>query len=306
MRYVVTGAAGFIGSHLLQALLDRGHDAVGWDAFTDYYDRKLKEENAAGLPVERIDLAQDDLPDLGGVDGVFHLAGQPGVSSFGEVFPVYVRQNVLATQRLLEAAAGSGARVLLASSSSIYGDAESYPTPEDTRPRPISPYGITKLACEQLLSAYGKEFGLDAVVVRYFTIYGPRQRPDMALAKMISCLVDGRPFELHGDGTQSRSFTYVADAVEGTIVTLERADAGTVLNVGGGEEVSMLEAIETLAEVSGRRLEIVRGPRRKGDQARTLADTARILAVTGWEPTTPFAEGLEAQWRWAADRVAAR
>jgi UDP-glucuronate 4-epimerase len=306
MRYVVTGAAGFIGSHLLRELLDRGHDAVGWDAFTDYYDPALKEENAAGLPIERIDLAQDELPGLRGVDGVFHLAGQPGVSSFGGVFPAYVRHNVLASQRLFEAAAAARARTLLASSSSIYGDAVAYPTPEDTAPRPLSPYGITKLACEHLAAAYRKEFGLDAVVVRYFTIYGPRQRPDMALSKMISCVVDGRPFELHGGGVQSRSFTYVDDAVQATILALERGSADAVLNVGGGEEVSMLEAIEALEAVSGRRLELVPAGRREGDQARTSADTSRIRGTTGWEPRTRFADGLEAQWRWAADRVAAR
>jgi UDP-glucuronate 4-epimerase len=305
MRYVVTGAAGFIGSHLLRALLERGHDAIGWDALTDYYDPALKQENVAGLPVERLDLESDAL-DLDGVDGVFHLGGQPGVSSFGDVFPLYVRRNVLASQRVFEACTAAGARVLLASSSSIYGDAEAYPTQEDTRPRPLSPYGITKLACEQLAVAYGKEFELDSVVVRYFTIYGPRQRPDMALAKMIACAVDERPFQLYGDGTQSRSFTYVDDAVEATILAMERGFAGAVLNVGGGEEVSMLEAIEALREISERPLEIVRAPRREGDQTRTAADTSRIRALTGWEPRTPFREGLEAQWRWAADRVAAR
>jgi UDP-glucuronate 4-epimerase len=305
MRYVVTGAAGFIGSHLLRALLDRGHDAVGWDAFTDYYDPALKEENAEGLPVERVDLETDEL-DVDGVDGVYHIAGQPGVSSFGEVFPLYVRRNVLASQRLFEAAAAAGARTVFASSSSIYGDAEAYPTAEETRPRPISPYGITKLACEHLAAAYGKEFGLEGLVVRYFTIYGPRQRPDMALAKMIACLAEGRPFELHGEGTQSRSFTYVEDAVEATILAMERASTGSVLNVGGGEEVSMLEAIATLAEVSGRPLELVPASRRRGDQTRTAADTTRIRGETGWEPRTRFADGLAAQWRWAADRVAAR
>ncbi|MGH3078348.1 MAG: NAD-dependent epimerase/dehydratase family protein, partial [Gaiellaceae bacterium] len=206
MRYVVTGAAGFIGSHLLRALLERGHDATGWDAFTDYYDPALKEENARGLPVERLDLV-DGVLDLEGVDGVFHLAGQPGVRSFGSVFPTYVRQNVLASQRLFEAAVAAGARTVLASSSSIYGDAASFPTPEDTVARPLSPYGITKLACEHLISAYAREFGLGAVTLRYFTIYGPRQRPDMALARMVACVAEGRPFELFGDGTQSRSFT---------------------------------------------------------------------------------------------------
>jgi UDP-glucuronate 4-epimerase len=304
MRYLVTGAAGFIGSQLLRALLERGHDATGWDAFTDYYDPALKEENAAGLPVERVDLAEDPL-ELDGLDGVFHLAGQPGVASFGGVFPVHVRQNLLASQRLFEAAAAAGVRTVFASSSSIYGDAEAYPTSEETRPRPISPYGITKLAAEHLGGAYAREFGLDHVVVRYFTIYGPRQRPDMALAKIVACLVEGRPFELHGDGTQSRSFTFVEDAVEATILSMEHGAAGDVFNVGGGDEASMLDAIDTLESVSGRTLELLPGPRRQGDQARTLADTSRIRERTGWEPRTPFAQGLEAQWRWAADRVAA-
>jgi UDP-glucuronate 4-epimerase len=305
MRYVVTGAAGFIGSHLLAALLEQGHEAVGWDAYTDYYDPSLKEDNARGLPVERLDLVEDEL-DLSGVEGVFHLAGQPGVSSFGDVFPLYVRRNVVASQRLFEAVAKAGARLVFASSSSVYGDAESYPTPEDTRPRPISPYGITKLACEHLLAAYARELGLEGIALRYFTIYGPRQRPDMALSKMIACLVEQRPFELHGDGSQSRSFTYVDDTVDATILAMERAQPGAVLNVGGGAEVSMRDVIETLESVSGRQLEIVRGPRRLGDQTRTAANTKRIGEQTGWAARTRFVDGLEAQWRWAADRVAAR
>jgi len=304
MRYVVTGAAGFIGSHLLRALLDRGHDAVGWDAFTDYYDSALKEENARGLPVERADLVEDAL-DLAGVDGLFHLAGQPGVRSFGGVFPVYVRQNVLASQRLFEEAAAARVRTVFASSSSIYGDAEAYPTPEEIVPRPLSPYGITKLACEHLAAAYAGEFGLECVVLRYFTIYGPRQRPDMALARMISCLAAGDPFELFGDGAQSRSFTFVDDAVEATIAAMERGSAGSTYNVGGGEEVTMLEALEALGRIAGRRLELVRSPRREGDALRTAADTTRIAADLGWQPVTRFEEGLAAQWRWAADRVAA-
>ena len=306
MRYLVTGAAGFIGSQLLRTLLERGHDAVGWDAFTDYYDPALKEENARDLPVSRLDIAEDEL-DLMGYEGVFHLAGQPGVASFGDVFPVYVRQNVLASRRLFEEAAAAGTRVVFASSSSIYGDAASFPTPEDTMPRPLSPYGITKLACEHLARAYALEFGLDVAVVRYFTIFGPRQRPDMAFTKMVSCLAEGRPFALHGDGLQSRSFTYVDDAVEATIAVMERAPSGAVYNVGGGSEVSMLEAIEALGRVSGRRLEIVHGaPRREGDAARTAADTTRIRSDLGWVPETDFEEGLAAQWHWAAARVAAQ
>jgi UDP-glucuronate 4-epimerase len=305
MRYLVTGAAGFIGSQLLRTLLERGHDVVGWDAFTDYYDPALKEENARDLPVSRVDLAEDELG-LDGLDGVFHLAGQPGVASFGRVFPVYVRQNVLASQRLFEAATAANVRLVLASSSSIYGDAAAYPTPEDTIPRPLAPYGITKLACEHLAGAYGSEFGLDVVTVRYFTIYGPRQRPDMAFTKMVSCLVEGRPFELYGDGSQSRSFTYVDDAVDATIAAMERAAAGSTFNVGGGSEVSMLEAIEALGRIAGRSLDVVRFPRREGDAARTASDTTRIRTELGWTPRTPFEAGLEAQWRWAADRVASR
>jgi nucleoside-diphosphate-sugar epimerase len=304
MRYLVTGAAGFIGSQLLRTLIERGHEATGWDAYTDYYDPALKAENAAGLPVERLDIGEDAL-DLDGLDGVFHLAGQPGVASFGGVFPVYVRQNVIAGQRLFEAAANAGVRVVLASSSSVYGDAAAYPTPEDAVPAPLSPYGITKLACEHLVRAYASEFGLDAVIVRYFTIYGPRQRPDMAFTKMVSCIVEGRPFELYGDGAQSRSFTFVDDAVEATIAAMERGASGSTLNVGGGTEVSMLEAIEVLSRIAKRRLEVVRMPRREGDAVRTAADTTRIRAALGWEPTTPFEDGLAAQFRWAADRVAA-
>jgi nucleoside-diphosphate-sugar epimerase len=221
------------------------------------------------------------------------------------VFPLYVRRNVLASQRLFEAAVGAGAKTVFASSSSIYGDAASYPTPEDTVPRPLSPYGITKLASEHLAQAYRQEFGLDVVTLRYFTIYGPRQRPDMAFARVISALAESRPFELLGDGTQSRSFTYVDDTVEATIEAMERGSTGSTFNVGGGAEVSMLQAIEALGRIAGRRLEIVRSPRREGDQARTAADTTRIRDEIGWEARTTLEEGLAAQWRWAADRVAA-
>jgi UDP-glucuronate 4-epimerase len=304
VRYVVTGAAGFIGSHLVQALTAQGHDVVGVDCFTDYYDPVLKEENAAGLDVARFDLADQEL-DLDGVDGVFHLAGQPGVRSFGDVFEEYVRRNLLATRRVFETAAAAGVRVVFASSSSIYGEAERYPTPEETEPRPISPYGITKLGCEQLAHAYGKEFGLDAVVLRYFTFYGPRQRPDMALARIVDALARGAAFELYGDGLQSRSFTYVADGVTATIAAMQRAPAGAVYNVGGGEEATMRDAIATLEAISGRSLDIVERPAAAGDARRTSADATRIERDLGWRATTALADGLRAQWEWASVRVAA-
>jgi UDP-glucuronate 4-epimerase len=304
MKYVVTGAAGFIGSQLAEKLLEGGHDVVAVDCFTDYYDPALKEENAAGLDVVRLDLADEDL-DLEGVDGVFHLAGQPGVRSFGDVFEEYVRRNLLASRRVFEAAASADVRVVFASSSSIYGDAERYPTPEETEPRPISPYGITKLGCEQLAHAYAQGFGLDAVVLRYFTFYGPRQRPDMALARIVDALARGSSFELYGDGLQSRSFTYVADGVEATIAAMERASAGSVYNVGGGEEATMREAIATLERVSGRSLDLVESPSAAGDVRRTSADATRIGRDLGWQATTSLEDGLRAQWEWASVRVAA-
>jgi UDP-glucuronate 4-epimerase len=304
MRYVVTGAAGFIGSQLAESLLEAGHEVVAVDCFTDYYDPALKEENAAGLDVIRVDLAEEDL-DLEAVDGVFHLAGQPGVRSFGDVFEEYVRRNLLASRRVFEAAASAGVRVVFASSSSIYGDAERYPTPEETEPRPISPYGITKLGCEQLAHAYAQGFGLDAVVLRYFTFYGPRQRPDMALARIVDALARGSSFELYGDGLQSRSFTYVADGVDATIRAMERARAGSVYNVGGGEEATMREAIATLERVSGRTLDLVESPSAAGDVRRTSADAIRIGRDLGWRATTSLEVGLRAQWEWASVRVAA-
>jgi len=304
MNYLVTGAAGFIGSHLAEALVAQSHEVVCVDCFTDYYDPALKEENAAGLDVARFDLAEQDL-ELDGIDGVFHLAGQPGVRSFGDVFEDYVRRNLLASRRVFETAAAAGVRVVFASSSSIYGDAERYPTPEETEPRPISPYGITKLGCEQLAYAYGKEFGLDAVLLRYFTFYGPRQRPDMALARIVDALARGAAFELYGDGLQSRSFTYVADGVAATIEAMQRAPAGAVYNVGGGQEATVREAIATLEAVSGRSLHVVERPAAAGDVRRTSADAMRIERDLRWRATTPLEDGLRAQWEWASVRVAA-
>jgi UDP-glucuronate 4-epimerase len=305
VRYLVTGAAGFIGSHLAEVLQEQGHEVVGVDCFTDYYDTALKEENAAALDVLRLDLSDEDLP-LDGVDGVFHLAGQPGVRSFGDVFDDYVRGNLVATRRVFEAAAHAGVRVVFASSSSVYGDAETYPTPEEIEPRPISPYGITKAGCEQLARAYARAYGLDVVVLRYFTFYGPRQRPDMAFARIVDALANRSGFELYGDGLQSRAFTFVADGAEATIVAMERAPAGAVYNVGGGAEATMRQAIATLELVSGRTLELVERPAAKGDVRRTAPDTSRIERELGWRATAALEDGLRSQWEWASTRVATR
>jgi UDP-glucuronate 4-epimerase len=305
MRWLVTGAAGFIGSHLGEALVRRGDQVVGVDSFTDYYDPVEKERNAVDLEVLRIDLADHSL-DLDGIDGIFHLAGQPGVRSFGDAFPLYLRRNVLATQRVFESAAEAGVRVVFASSSSVYGEAERYPTPEDAQPEPISPYGITKLACEQLARAYSASFGLDAVSLRYFTVYGPRQRPDMFFRRVCHALAAGGTIELYGTGEQSRSFTEVADVVAATVAAMDRAPAGALYNVGGGDEASLLEAIALFEQLSGRTLEVVHVDRARGDVRRTKADVGRIREALGWEPREALADGLARMWAWASARVAAR
>jgi UDP-glucuronate 4-epimerase len=308
VRYVVTGAAGFIGSHLAEVLLAGGHDVLGFDSFNDYYDPALKEENARGLDVARADLAEDPLEELfAGADGVFHLAGQPGVrASFGGGFADYLSRNVLASQRVFETAAALGQRVVFASSSSVYGDAERFPTPEETELHPISPYGITKAACEHLARAYAQRDRLDAVVLRYFNVYGPRQRPDTAFARIVDALAEGSTFELYGDGSISRGFTFVDDVVAATVAGMDRGRAGAVYNVGGGSEVTMSEAIALLERISGRRLEVSRRARAAGDPRRTSADTTRARAELDWRPRVELEQGLHAQWEWASARVAAR
>jgi nucleoside-diphosphate-sugar epimerase len=307
VRYVVTGAAGFIGSHLAEALLDEGHDVVAIDAFTDYYDPARKRENARDLDVIEEDLVEADVDSLlDGADGVFHLAGQPGVrASFGPGFEDYVSRNVHASGRLFEAAARHGVRVAFASSSSIYGDAESYPTREDATPRPISPYGVTKLCVEHLAYAHARTTGLDFVGMRYFTVYGPRQRPDMAFTPLLEALWSGEPFRLFGDGTASRSFTFVRDAVSGTIAALERGVPGALYNVGGGEEASMTEAISLAERIAGHELLVERHGVAAGDVRRTRADVTKAERELGWGPTTTLEDGLRAQWEWVAGRVAA-
>jgi UDP-glucuronate 4-epimerase len=302
MRYLVTGAAGFIGSHLAEALTAAGHEVTGIDCFTDYYDVELKEENARGLEILRLDLAEDEL-DFGGYDAVFHLAGQPGVRSFGNVFPLYLRRNVLASQRVFEASARDRVRVVFASSSSVYGIAERFPTPEQTTPQPISPYGITKLACEHLAAAYGREFDLEYVVLRYFNAFGPRQRPDMAFTRIVNALAAGAAFEVFGDGDQSRGWTYVDDIVAATIAAGERGEG--IYNIGGAVEASLNETVALLERLSGRMLEVTHRPAVAGDQRRTSADTTRVRRELGWSPSVSLEDGLRAQWEWASTRVAA-
>jgi UDP-glucuronate 4-epimerase len=300
MRYIVTGAAGFIGSHLAQRLLDDGHEVLGLDRFSDYYDPAIKQENARGLNILDLDLAKDKV-DFENFDGVFHLAARPGVRSFGSVFQDYLRDNLLASQRVFEAAAERKIRVVAASSSSIYGDAKLYPTPEHAEPRPLSPYGITKLAMEHLARAYKGNFGLDIIILRYFNAFGPRQRPDMAFTRMALALAHGTSFELYGDGNQTRTWTYVKDVVRATIMAMERG-CGTY-NVGGGVEASMRESIASLERISGRRLRVKHCAAVPGDQQRTCADTTRIRTELGWAPEVSLETGLAAQWQWVYSMV---
>jgi nucleoside-diphosphate-sugar epimerase len=313
--YVVTGCAGFIGSHLTEALLDRGDSVVGIDAFSDYYPRELKEANVDSFREdERFRLVEADLSSaplgdlIGGVEveGVFHLAAQPGVrGSWGETFSVNARENINATQRLFEAASASGTRVVWASTSSIYGNAEGFPTREDARPQPISPYGVTKLSCESLAAAYANSFGLDQVAMRFFTVYGPRQRPDMAFTRVIRALASGRPFHVFGSGEQSRDVTYVADAVSAMIAAMEDAPAGRVYNVGGGSEASLNHVIALCEEFSGRRLNRIQEEVAAGDVKRTSADTTHIRTELGWSPETSLEDGLLAHLAWGGLGTAA-
>jgi UDP-glucuronate 4-epimerase len=302
-RYLVTGCAGFIGSHLVEALLDRRDHVLGIDSFSDYYPRRSKERNLIGVR-ERpgFELVEDDLAEaalanlVGSVDGVFHLAAQPGVrGSWGETFALYARDNVIATQRIFEAATQTGRRVAWASSSSVYGDAESYPTSEDVRPRPISPYGVTKLSCEYLAGAYAATRNLDAVALRYFTVYGPRQRPDMAFSRIVAALAEGAAFHVFGTGEQTRDVTYVADAVAATLAAMERAPAGAVYNIGGGSETTLLDVISVSERLSGRQLELRFEPVSPGDVRRTSADNSAARTDLGWEPQVALEDGLRAQ-----------
>lgn len=305
---VVTGAAGFIGSHLCERLIALGQEVVGIDSFTDYYERSRKEENLAvlkassGFTFKELDLVDADLrPVLRGAGTVYHLAGQPGVRpSWGEQFDRYVRDNIIATQRLLEALKEMPIdRLVFAGSSSVYGDAEMFPTKESALPRPVSPYGVTKLAAEHLALLYARNFGLPVVSVRYFTVYGPRQRPDMAFHRFCRAMLAGEPITVYGDGHQSRDFTFVSDAVEANVRAWKRAAPQGVYNVGGGSQVEVLEAISLLEKSLGRKARVNLEPRPAGDPLRTRADATRLATDLGYATKVGIADGLAAQADWA-------
>lgn len=307
MRVVVTGAAGFIGSHLTDRLLAEGHEVTGIDAFVDYYPRPVKEENLRGARAarERFTLVEGALQDLALeplLEGalVYHLAAQAGVrASWGVEFDRYTGHNVLATQRLLEAAVRAGVpRLVYASSSSVYGDCESLPLREDSPCRPVSPYGVTKLAAEHLCRLYARNMALPVVSLRYFTVYGPRQRPDMAFHRFLKAAREGRPLTVYGDGAQTRDFTYVDDILAATRAAAESGRPGMAYNVGGGERVSIADVLRLVEDVTGRRLEIRREEEQKGDMRDTFADTAAARRDLGFRPTVPLREGLAREWQW--------
>jgi len=307
MKCLVTGAAGFIGSHLCERLLTLGREVVAVDSFTDYYPRALKEANAAVLRASakcrflEADLLDCDLAKLlCDVEVVFHQAAQAGVrASWGKEFDVYVASNILATQRLLEAVKGTSVqRIVYASSSSVYGDVDTMPITEDVLPRPISPYGVTKLAGEQLCQLYWVNYGVPVVSLRYFTVYGPRQRPDMAIHKFIRAMLKDEPIVVYGDGEQTRDFTFVSDVVDANLAAAQAQAVGEVMNIAGGSLISVNELIRTLEEILGKRAKVEYVSQAKGDVRHTLASITRARGLLGYEPRVPLEEGLRQEVDW--------
>lgn len=308
MRALVTGAAGFIGSSLVDALAGRGDDVRAVDAFTDYYAERRKRQNlVAALSTGRVELVEADLRTadvsalLADVDVVFHQAGQPGVrASWAAGFADYVGHNVLATQRLLEAAREAPlSRFIYASSSSVYGRAIRYPTTESDVPAPDSPYGVTKLAGEHLVTLYARNFGVPTVALRYFTVYGPRQRPDMAIHRLIEAGRAGTPFPLYGDGGHVRDFTFVGDVVRANLLASSSAVApGSVLNVAGGGSVEMRDLIAQVGELLGSPVRVDRLPAQPGDVLQTGGDITAASGTLDWKPETTLSDGLARQVAW--------
>ena len=307
MNALVTGAAGFIGSHLVSALLDEGAAVTGVDAYTDYYSRSIKEAN---LDVNRnrpgFRFVEGRLQDLDlssllqDATHVFHLAAQAGVRrSWGRDFRVYTDNNVDASQQLLEACVGRPLqRFVYASSSSVYGDRAAIPMREDALPQPVSPYGVTKLAAEQLCYLYFVNHAVPTVSVRYFTVYGPRQRPDMAFHRFLRAAINGEPIVLYGDGEQTRDFTFVADAVAATIAAANVGVPGRTYNIGGGSRVTVNQVLEIVQRVVGRRVIVRREPVQKGDMRDTYADTTMARQDLGFKPAVSLEQGLESEYRW--------
>lgn len=305
---MVTGAAGFIGSHLVDLLLESGMEVVGIDCLNENYRGAEKIANLRSafsheaFSLETIDLSVDEIDEaIEGADLIFHLAGEPGVRpSWGDNFGRYSRNNVLATQRLLDSATRStSATFVYASSSSIYGDAEVFPTPEDTPPKPISPYGSTKLAGEHLCGVYERSRDLDLRIVRFFTVFGPRQRPDMAFNIFCNKALDGKQITVFGDGRQTRDFTYVADAARATL------EAGLVVdpehrlfNVGGGMRVTLVNVIEAIGHAAGGPIDVNFTSEQVGDVRDTLAEVSRAKDLLGFTPRTSLLEGISAELEW--------
>jgi nucleoside-diphosphate-sugar epimerase len=307
MKALVTGGAGFIGSHLSERLLGQGAEVVAIDCFTDYYPRAIKERNLSSLcGRDRYRFIESSIADanlaalLEGVTHVFHLAAQAGVrKSWGRDFQIYTQLNVDATQTLLEACVGRPIeRFVYASSSSVYGDDGPLPMKEDALPQPVSPYGVTKLAAEHLCQLYFVNHGVRTVSLRYFTVYGPRQRPDMGFNRFFSAVLDGRPVLQYGDGLQTRDFTFVADAVTATAAAAVQGTPGRVYNIGGGSRVSLLEVFDLIGRVAGRPVTIDRQPAQKGDMRDTYADTSRARRDLGFAPAVTLEDGLREMFVW--------
>ena len=307
MRCLVTGVAGFIGSHLAEALLKQGHQVTGIDCFTDYYSKELKKINLTNLKQNKnfnfkeADLFDLDLPlILKQTDWVFHLAAQAGVrASWGKNFEIYTQNNILATQKLLEASKDAKLKgFIYASSSSVYGDIHTLPTPEMVYLQPVSPYGVTKLAGEHLCYLYHKNFGIPTVALRYFTVYGPRQRPDMAFHRFLKAALLGEPIEIYGDGEQTRDFTYISDIINVHLTVMDHFHPGEVFNIGGGTQTSLKTALALISEITGHEIKIIYKSRQKGDVRHTAADITKAKNILGYKPQVGLSDGLEAEWKW--------